>query len=371
MAAFYIVLGLILVAITLWDTFETIVLPRSVIKRLRLSRYLFLGSWKVYRKLASLIRSDRSREGFLSIYGPLSLLMLFAAWGSILILGFALFHNGTDLLLSRGDKSFAEHLYLSGTTFFTLGIGDEHPTSAIGRFLAVVEAGIGFGFLALVISYLPVLYQSFSRREAAISLLNSRAGVTPTATGLIIRYLRHGEHREMNRLLRQNELWSAELLENYISYPILAFYRSQQERQSWLASLTVVLDTCTLLQIGLTDHPEWEDLIHDQAELTFAMAVKVVIVLRETLGIPPESRYPDRLPEEAEATMRERLRGHGMSLVETPASQSRFARLRLAYEPDIYALSHALMLEVPPFDAESRPGVGEPERVVLEARSLL
>lgn len=85
------------------------------------------------------------------------------------------------------DGHFTTYLYFSGTTFFTLGYGDLVPTGAMGRVLSVAEAGIGFGFLAVVISYLPVLYQAFSRREIIISLLDARAGSPPSAGELLRR----------------------------------------------------------------------------------------------------------------------------------------------------------------------------------------
>src|SRR5262249_50720718 len=130
------------------------------------------------------------RDALLSFYGPLSLLMLLALWAVMLVLGFALIHFGVGASLSGTlfPSRFGNALYLSGTTLFTLGLGDIAPASPLARFLTVLEAGIGFGFLALVIGYLPVLYQSFSRREVTISLLDARAGSPPTAFELLRRH---------------------------------------------------------------------------------------------------------------------------------------------------------------------------------------
>src|SRR5260370_874679 len=121
-----------------------------------------------------------------------------AFWAVGLVLGFALIHFGDGdrfsgtLLPSR----FGNALYLSGTTLFTLGLGDITPASPLARFVVVLEAGIGFGFLALVIGYLPVLYQSFSRREVTISLLDARAGSPPTAFELLRRHAGTGERMD-------------------------------------------------------------------------------------------------------------------------------------------------------------------------------
>src|SRR5207244_12946568 len=86
------------------------------------------------------------------------------------------------------DPGFGADMYMSGTTFFTLGLGDVVPRTPIAKSLTVIEAGMGFAFLALVIGYFPVIYQAFSRREMAISLLDARAGSPPPAGELRWRY---------------------------------------------------------------------------------------------------------------------------------------------------------------------------------------
>src|SRR6266480_3989359 len=121
-------LGIATILVVFWDAFETLILPRRVSRRLRLARIYFRGTWELWGRTSTMFHRDR-RENFLSFYGPLSLLFLVAVW-------------------------------------------------AVGMIL-------GFGFLALVISYLPVLYQSFSRREVRISMLDERAGSPPSAGELL------------------------------------------------------------------------------------------------------------------------------------------------------------------------------------------
>src|SRR5262249_27767642 len=174
---------------------------------------------------------------------------------------------GTGLSFPSGaGDSFTTYLYFSGTTFFTLGYGDVVPTGAGGRALGVAEAGIGFAFLAVVISYLPVLYQAFSRREITISLLDARAGSPPTAAELLRRMAGARGLAGAGSLLAEWERWAAELLESHLSFPVLSYYRSQHENQSWVGALTVILDTSALLIAGV-DGPDGY-----QARLTFAMA---------------------------------------------------------------------------------------------------
>src|SRR3989475_3146426 len=168
--------GALWVVVIVWDAFEALVLPRRVTRRLRPTRMFYRVTWQVWSAVARRMRPGGRRETYLSFFGPLSLLVLLAAWAASLVAGFALLQTGLGASLNvPGGGSFADHLYLSGETFFTLGLGDITPVSRAGRVLVVIEAGIGFAFLALVIGYLPVLYQSFSRREVNITLLDARA----------------------------------------------------------------------------------------------------------------------------------------------------------------------------------------------------
>src|SRR5260370_2892365 len=183
MRSLAIAVGFFLLLVVLWDAFEPILLPRRVSRRFQLTRLFYPLSWLPWRALARLRKAGVGRENFLSVYGPLSLLLLLGFWATGLIFGFALLHwgLGTRLHLPEGLTGFGADLYYSGTTLFTLGLGDVWPTSGLDRLLTVTEGGTGFGFLALVIGYLPMLSQAFSRREVNIRLLDARAGSPPTA----------------------------------------------------------------------------------------------------------------------------------------------------------------------------------------------
>ena len=189
------------------------------------------------------------RENFLTVYAPMWLLLLIALWALSMVLAFGMMQWGAGSRMASpdGSESFATTLYMSGTTLFTLGLGDVVPHSSIGRFLTVFESGIGLGFVALVIGYLPVVSQAFSRREASIALLDARAGSPPTAVELLRRHVGDGSGEALVELLRDWERWAAELLESHVSFPVLAFYRSQHDNQSWVAGMTALLDSCALI----------------------------------------------------------------------------------------------------------------------------
>jgi hypothetical protein len=230
---------------------------------------------------------------------------------------------------------------MSGTTFFTLGLGDVTPLAPPGRALVVVEAGVGFGFLAIVIAYLPVLYQAFSRREVSISLLDARAGSPPTA-GELLR--RHGQDMTaLDQLLYDWERWSAELLESHLSYPVLGFFRSQHTNQSWLAALTAILDACAVIIAGISDGPT------RQARLTFAMARHAIVDLAQVFVTSLRSLAPDRLPPASLTRMREALAEAGVTLQDGITTDQKLAELRQMYEPYVHALSDYLRMPLPPW----------------------
>src|SRR5580698_5038104 len=162
-------IGIGLVAFILQDAFETVVLPRRVPRNFRLGRFYFVITWRPWRAIAHKLRGKR-REYFLSVFGPLSVFGLLVVWAAGLVFGFALI----DLAISwarptaEGAHGLWMNLYLSGTTFFTLGPGDVVAHSLLGRIVMVLESGTGFGFLAVVIGYLPVIYGAFARREVSI-----------------------------------------------------------------------------------------------------------------------------------------------------------------------------------------------------------
>jgi hypothetical protein len=347
MAIVAAIFGAPLVLWVLWEMFETIVLPRRVTRRFRFTRFFYRRTWFPWAKMVSSFVPARRRETWLSVFGPLSLLLLLSVWVAGLITGFALLHwsTGSALLTRDGSAGFFTDLYLSGTTFFTLGLGDVVPRSTVARLLVVIESGMGFAFLALVIGYLPALNQSFARREVSVSLLDARAGSPPTASEML---RRHGQERGMEalqELLHEWERWAAELLEGHLSYPVLAYFRSEHNNQSWLAALTAILDTSALVMVGL------EGACERQAELTFAMARHAVVDLSLVFRREPSEPEPERLSPEKLEELRVLLAGSGLKLPEGEAIDRKLAELRQLYEPYVHALATYFRIRIPPWVA--------------------
>lgn len=340
------VVAVALIAIVFIDTFETMILPRRVRHSYRLARLYYLGAWFLWQTSARMLPSGRWRHSFLSVFGPLSLLGLVIVWATGLIFGFAFLHwsLGTALSFAHDAESgFTAYLYFSGTTFFTLGYGDLVPTGVWGRALSVAEAGIGFGFLAMIISYLPILYQAFSRREITISLLDARAGSPPSAGEFLRRVAEGQAHTGASSFLADWERWAAELLESHLSYPVLSYYRSQHDNQSWVATLTMILDTSALLIAGVEGSDGY------QARLTFAMARHAAVDLGLVFHKPPLLPESDRLPAADLARMLKTLREAGVPMQEEVAVAKALAELRELYEPFVNALAAHFQFDLPSF----------------------
>ena len=337
--------GVAIFVIVIWDAFEAIILPRRVTRKFRLTRLFYRSTWITWRFMTGLVPSRKTREALLGFYGPLSLLVLVGVWAVGLVLGFGLmqYGAGSAVVMTGAQPGFLTDIYLSGTTFFTLGLGDVIPRSALSRALVVTEAGFGFGFLAAMIGYLPFIYGSFSKREVNISLLDSRAGTPPTAGELLRRHSYEYGQDALAELLKDWELWSAELMESHLSYPVLAYFRSQHDNQSWISSLTAILDTCALVIVGI------EGACEKQAELTFAIARHAVVDLSQVFGTAPKPLPHDRLSAQDLRHIRDILAQHGMKLHDGEEADRKLTGLRKMYEPYIYALADYLNQTLPPW----------------------
>ena len=335
--------SLVLIVVILLDAFETIILPRRVTRRARVGVLVLRSVWSGWRAVVRRIRRRGRRETYLGYFGPLAVIILLVTWAAGLVMGFAGLHWAFGSRLAGPERAahFGTDVYLSGTTFFTLGLGDVVPRSTAARALVVAEAGLGFAFLAMVIAYLPLLNQAFSQREVRISLLDAWAGSPPAAGEFLRRLGPDGHTSLLGPFLQEWERWAAELLETHISYPILAFFRSQHDNQSWVGALTTILDACALVIAVVQGAP-----VH-LASLTFAVARHAVVDISSVLNTAPRPPEVDRLPPEDLRRLLALLRGAGTTIREDEASLRKLAELRAMYEPYVTTLSRRLLMDLP------------------------
>jgi hypothetical protein len=347
--------GLIIIWVVLLDAFETVVLPRRVTRHFKLTAWFYRRTWIPWRNIARRIKTTSRQQNFLGYFGPLSLILLLGFWATGLIFGFGLVQYGIGghEQLNQEPLTFGKIIYHSGETFFTLGYGDIVPTSGGARALSVIEAGMGFAFLGVVIGYIPVVYASFSRREIQISMLDARAGSPPSAVELLVRLAGRSddpgvEQKVLDEVLRDWERWSGELLESHISYPVLSFFRSQHSNQSWLGALTTMLDVTSLVLTGIEGvHP-------GQAKLTFAMARHAAVDLAQVVNARYDSAAAERLSEADLMALREALSAAGLRLRSDEYGRDKLAKLRSMYEPYVHSTARNLMLTLPSWRHEPK-----------------
>jgi len=340
--------GIAFVFIALLESFETVILPRTVKRGVRITHLFLALSRVVFRRLARLRPGD-FRNAMLGAFGPLTLILLIATWATLLIAGFGLIFWGANVPFTdpAANGSLFLHLYFSGVTFFTLGYGDFTPTDGFGRTLSAIEGGVGFAFLALIIAYVPVVYGAFSRREVGIVMLDTKAGSEPSATKLLRRHADASCMHLLPGLLADYERYAAELLEAYLSYPLLAYYRSQHEDQSWLKALVAVMDACALIEAGIENDEPWAEELRFRARNTFAMARHVLVDLAYILDVPPSPVPSTRLDRDRLRAIRDRLATRDVRLLNSYEADHHLGELRQMYEPYALALADTLALDLP------------------------
>jgi hypothetical protein len=346
------VAGATAVVATLWDAFETLVLPRTPLRTFRLTRLFYRATWSVWAWCGRRLRSIHRRERYLALFAPLSLFLLLTVWASALVVGFAALQWSQRALLLHvdGTARFSDDLYMSATTLFALGLADVTPVERAGRLLVVAETGSSLILLSMLFAYFPIVYQSFARRELSVTKLDAWGGAPPTATEILCRLGRAGELWRLEAFFAEWEQWCAELLESHLSYPAIAYFRSRHHRQSWVAALTAILDVSALVKVGVDGLPPW------RAHLTFAIARHATVDLAHVLG-PLTAADDERLPTNELAVVRDELERAGLHPNRSGVADEELAELRRSYEPYIAALSRRLMMPYPRW----RPASHQPD----------
>jgi hypothetical protein len=243
---------------------------------------------------------------------------------------------------SQDQVSFIDAVYRSATTLFTLGSGEGLPHAQFERIAIIAEAGTGIALLTMVFAYLPVIYQSFARREVRLTLLDAWAGSPPAAAEVLRHVATAGDRSALGDFFKEWEYWCSEVLESHNSYPALAFFRSQHQRQSWISALTTVLDLSALTKVGIDGESAW------RAHLTFAIARHAAVDLSQVFAVRP-IRGIDRLPADELAALRRDLVSVGLKPNASPDADAELERLRSSYEPYVAALSKRFLMPLPPW----------------------
>jgi hypothetical protein len=231
------IVGAIVVLRTLLSAIRTVVVPRA--QKAWLTRFHFVMVLRVFRLFARPSQPFEVRDRIMALYAPIALVLLPAVWLLLIITGFA------GIYWAMHEETLGQSFVLSGSSATTLGfLRPEHDWVTALSFL---EAAIGLGVVALMISYLPTIYSAFARREALVGMLEVRAGSPASAGMLFARYESIGrlEWIEEDLFVRW-EQWFTEVEESHTSQPALCFFRSPHPERSWVNAAGLVLDTAAL-----------------------------------------------------------------------------------------------------------------------------
>lgn len=317
------VAGVVVAAYILNDVFQSVVVPRSTPARFRVSRMVVVNGWRACRALGLRTKTAQSRERMLGTFAPLIVILLLVIWVSGLIVGFGLVLFALRASTNPPIQHLGTALYFAATSLLTIGFGDIVATSALARLVSVVAGMAGLGTIALAISFLFSLYANFQRREVLVVTLDARAGAPPSGVSLLETTANYGLDDDLPRLFAEWEKWAAEVLDSHLAYPLLAYFRSSHDNESWVSALGAVLDATTLVLTTVVDGPR------GPAKMMFAMGTHLVEDLGRFFRMEGDHEVGVERYEFDEA--RGRLSAAGWKLLGPEESWVAFSRLRAQY----------------------------------------
>jgi hypothetical protein len=273
------VTGLALLVAALADVFQSVIVPRSVGGRYRPSVLLSRRGWRIWRDAALRLRDAERREDTLALFAPSILMLFLAAWVAMLIVGYGLVFWALRAEL-RPHPSLGSAIYFAGTTLTTIGYGDIVPVAPLTRLVALCAAASGLGVVAIVATFLFQSFAAFQRREAFVVTISVRTGAPPSGLEFVKNHVRLDLVDDIGPLLRETQRWISEVMETHLAYPILSYFRSSHDDESWVGTLGALLDASTLLITTV-------DLDHrGQAELTLRAGAHLVHDFANFFSLP-------------------------------------------------------------------------------------
>lgn len=370
MEALAIIIGVLLIVVVLADLLNTLVTTTTSQWRYWLTRILYERTWRVNQLIGHAIEDSTRRERFYSLFAPISVLVMLAAWATQQIVGFGLIWWGVGGV--DGVDGLLESIYYSGVVYFTVGFGEVVPTEIVPRYGALIEAFAGVITTALVIGYLPALYAAYSAREQKLLTLDDGTEQRITPTNLVLSRAPDGDPKELDQFFHEWEGWVAHVLETHTTFPMLVLFRSQHPGQSWITALGVVLDAA--LQVELMEGHQGRS-----AYWMLRRGVRLLHVLTEHDDLRDYRRRLDDGYAEGDARFRQlyaALESHGFVLLPFDEAYAHAMELRRAYDAELefmvdqleaprgfwgHEVGHQLdppTTLVPP--REHWPGVGDP-----------
>ena len=243
------VLGMVLIVAALNDVFQSVIVPRAVGRRLRPSYYQTRTLWSFWPRLAHRLypNNEDRREDFLAAFAPSNLIVNLMMWSLLLLTGYASIFYALRDQMHPALATFGESFYFAGTSFFTIGYGDFVGNTGLTRLVSLAAGASGFGIISTTTAYLFAIFGAFQTREQFVVTVGARAGAPPSGVGLLTIAKYANVVKDLPALMRSGEAWCASLMETHLAYPILAYFRSSHDYESWVATLGTLLDTAVLM----------------------------------------------------------------------------------------------------------------------------
>ena len=335
------------VLVVLNDVFVSVIVPRSERSAVRVSRLLALGLWSLWPRIAYQIfaRDERAREGLLSVFAPFFLVTMLLVWLVILVLGWGLVFYGMHDALHPAGLTYGDCVYFAGASLLTIGYGDITPVLASARMLSIVCAASGLGVVAVVISFLFAIFGAFQRRETFVVTFGARAGVPPSGVGLLTVHAYAGLRHDLAEVFREGQHWTADVMESHLAYPVLAYFRSSHDYESWVGTLGALLDAASLVVSTLEPRALVNEQTLGQARMMYELGRHLTYDFAHYFDLEHDESSPGIERSEFHDALA-RLHAEGYQLVDESIAWAKFAELRSAYASALNAL--ARWLEIPP-----------------------
>jgi hypothetical protein len=339
--------GLLIVAVTLRDVFQGVIVPRTDDTVLRLSRFLMRSLWRIWPPMAYRFypRDAERRENFLAVFAPLELILVLSMWVFLLMVGWGTFFYGIRDQLHPSNLTYGSTLYYAGGSLLTIGYGDILPATTLARMLSLVCAATGLGVVAIVISFLFAVFGSFQEREQFVVAFGARSGVPPSGVGLLVVHAYTGLRGDVANVLRAGQHWAAAVMETHLAYPILLMFRSSHDYESWIGTLGALMDASALI-VSTLDPAHLENAqSHGQARLMYDIGRHLVHDFASYFSVMHSEENPGIERAEFDRAC-DQLAEAGLLLLDRDTAWNEFARLRSGYAASLNGM--ARWLEIPP-----------------------
>jgi hypothetical protein len=336
-----VVFGIALIAYALSDLFQSVIVPRAVGRRWRLTFIVWRNMWRMWPGLAWTLykTNEDGREDFLAMFAPFTLIVLLVAWTATLIAGYAFIFWGLRAGLTPAVHTLGQAAYYSGITMLTVGFGDIVGKTSGPRFFSLVAAASGFATFSIATAYLFLLFASFQTREAFVVTVGARAGEPPSGVNLLAIAGYSDTRDDLSRLMIDAQKWIAAVMESHLAYPALAFFRSSHDYESWIGTLGTLLDAATLLMTVVDDGHS------GQARLFYNLGRHATGDLSRYFRLQPPYDTAGIERQEFESAC-DRLAKAGYELRDRDESWERFSSLRSTYAGQLNAMAE--FFQIPP-----------------------